>query len=246
MQLTTHRKGTPMTPHATSTPQDASTGLAAYIDHTLLKPEASEADILQLCKEAAEHHFKSVCVNPLWVETAKRALRGTGVLTCAVVGFPLGANNTDVKVFEARGATMDGADEVDMVINIAAARALDKETLVNDISAVAEVVHGEESLLKVIIETSLLSDAEKVLACQAAVEAGADYVKTSTGFNGGGATAQDVALMRQTVGPDIGVKASGGVRSREKAEEMIAAGATRIGTSSGIAIVTGAQGTGSY
>ncbi|MDQ0279341.1 deoxyribose-phosphate aldolase [Arthrobacter silviterrae] len=235
-----------MTPHASSTPQDASTGLAAYIDHTLLKPEASEADILQLCKEAAEHHFKSVCVNPLWVETAKRALRGTGVLTCAVVGFPLGANNTDVKVFEARGATMDGADEVDMVINIAAARALDKETLVNDISAVAEVVHGEESLLKVIIETSLLSDAEKVLACQAAVEAGADYVKTSTGFNGGGATAQDVALMRQTVGPDIGVKASGGVRSREKAEEMIAAGATRIGTSSGIAIVTGAQGTGSY
>lgn len=235
-----------MTPHATSTPQDASTGLAAYIDHTLLKPEASEADILQLCKEAAEHHFKSVCVNPLWVETAKRALRGTGVLTCAVVGFPLGANNTDVKVFEARGATMDGADEVDMVINIAAARALDKEALVNDISAVAEVVHGEESLLKVIIETSLLSDAEKVLACQAAVEAGADYVKTSTGFNGGGATAQDVALMRQTVGPDIGVKASGGVRSREKAEEMIAAGATRIGTSSGIAIVTGAQGTGSY
>ncbi|MCU6482353.1 deoxyribose-phosphate aldolase [Arthrobacter sp. A2-55] len=235
-----------MTPHASSTPQDASTGLAAYIDHTLLKPEASEADILQLCKEAAEHHFKSVCVNPLWVETAKRALRGTGVLTCAVVGFPLGANNTDVKVFEARGATMDGADEVDMVINIAAARALDKETLVNDISAVAEVVHGEESLLKVIIETSLLSDAEKVLACQAAVEAGADYVKTSTGFNGGGATAQDVALMRQTVGPNIGVKASGGVRSREKAEEMIAAGATRIGTSSGIAIVTGAQGTGSY
>src|SRR6185312_4765564 len=155
-------------------------------------------------------------------------------------------HNTDVKVFEARGATMDGADEVDMVINIASARALDREALVSDISAVAEVVHAEDSILKVIIETSLLSDDEKVLACQAAVEAGADFVKTSTGFNGGGATAQDVALMRQTVGPDIGVKASGGVRTREKAEEMIAAGATRIGTSSGIAIVTGGAGTSSY
>ncbi|ALE91544.1 deoxyribose-phosphate aldolase [Arthrobacter alpinus] len=229
-----------------TTPQDAHPELAAFIDHTLLKPEASREDILRLCREAAEHHFKAVCVNPLWVETAKLALRGTGVLTCTVIGFPLGANNTDVKVFEARGATMDGADEVDMVINIAAARALDKETLVNDISAVAEVVHGEDSLLKVIIETSLLSDAEKVLACQAALEAGADYVKTSTGFNGGGATAQDVALMRQTVGPQLGVKASGGVRTVEKALQMIDAGATRIGTSSGIAIVTGAQSTASY
>ncbi|WP_287930933.1 deoxyribose-phosphate aldolase [Arthrobacter sp.] len=235
-----------MTPHATSKPQDATSGLAKYIDHTLLKPEASEADILRLCREAAEHHFKSVCVNPVWVKTANRALLGTGVLTCAVVGFPLGAHNTDVKVFEARGATMDGADEVDMVINIAAARALDKDSLVSDISAVAEVVHGEESILKVIIETSLLSDAEKVLACQAAVEAGADFVKTSTGFNGGGATAADVALMRQTVGPDIGVKASGGVRSLEKAQEMLDAGATRIGTSSGIAIVTGAASTEAY
>ncbi|MGA7205762.1 MAG: deoxyribose-phosphate aldolase [Specibacter sp.] len=235
-----------MTPNATSTPQDANSGLAAYIDHTLLKPEASEADILRVCQEAAQYHFKSVCVNPVWVKTVNRALLGTGVLTCAVIGFPLGANNTDVKVFEARGATMDGADEVDMVINIAAARALDKETLISDISAVAEVVHAEDSLLKVIIETSLLSDAEKVLACQAAVEAGADYVKTSTGFNGGGATAADVALMRQTVGPDIGVKASGGVRSLETAREMIAAGATRIGTSSGIAIVSGGTGTSSY
>lgn len=220
--------------------------LAAYIDHTLLKPEASEAEILQLCKEAAEHHFKSVCVNPVWVKTAKKALQGTGVLTCTVIGFPLGSHNTDVKVFEARGATMDGADELDMVINIAAARALDRDALVSDISAVAEVVHAEDSLLKVIIETSLLSDAEKVLACEAAVEAGADFVKTSTGFNGGGATASDVALMRQTVGPDVGVKASGGVRSVEKAREMINAGATRIGTSSGVAIVGGSAGTGSY
>lgn len=225
---------------------DSTGGLAAYIDHTLLAPEASRADILRLCREAASHNFKSVCVNPVWVETAKKALLGTGVLTCTVVGFPLGAHNTDVKVFEARGATMDGADEVDMVINIAAARALDKETLVSDISAVAEIVAEADSLLKVIIETSLLSDEEKILACQAAVEAGADFVKTSTGFNGGGATAQDVALMRRTVGPSVGVKASGGIRSREKALEMIAAGATRIGTSSGIAIVTGGAGTGSY
>lgn len=220
--------------------------LARYIDHTLLAPEASRDDILRLCKEAAEHHFKSVCVNPVWVEAAKKALLGTGVLTCTVVGFPLGTHNTDVKVFEARGATMDGADEIDMVINIASARALDRDALVSDISAVAEVVHEADSLLKVIIETSLLSDGEKILACQAAVEAGADFVKTSTGFNGGGATAQDVALMRETVGPDIGVKASGGVRTREKALEMIQAGATRIGTSSGIAIVTGGAGASSY
>lgn len=220
--------------------------LAAYIDHTLLAPQASEAEILTLCGEAKEHHFKSVCVNPIWVETAKKALRGSGVLTCTVIGFPLGTHNTDVKVFEARGATMDGADEVDMVINIAAARALDKEALVGDISAVAEVVHAEDSVLKVIIETSLLSDAEKVFACEAAVEAGADFVKTSTGFNGGGATASDVALMRETVGPDIGVKASGGVRTAEKAYEMIAAGATRIGTSSGVAIVGGSAGAGTY
>jgi deoxyribose-phosphate aldolase len=229
-----------------SSANSAGTSMASYIDHTLLKPEASEADILKLCAEAAEYHFKSVCVNPVWVKTAHRALRGTGVLTCTVVGFPLGASNTDVKVFEARGATLDGADEVDMVINIAAARALDKGALVDEISAIAEAVHGDDSLLKVIIETSLLSDAEKVLACEAAVEAGADFVKTSTGFNGGGATAADVALMRATVGPDIGVKASGGVRSREDADAMIAAGATRIGASSGIAIVTGGQGTSAY
>ncbi|WP_207346157.1 deoxyribose-phosphate aldolase [Arthrobacter sp. E3] len=228
------------------TGEDAPNDLARYIDHTLLAPEASRADILRLCKEAAAHHFKSVCVNPVWVETVKKALLGSGVLTCTVVGFPLGTHNTDVKVFEARGATMDGADEIDMVINIASARALDREALVSDISAVAEVVHGEESILKVIIETALLSDDEKILACEAAVEAGADFVKTSTGFSGGGATTQDVALMRKAVGPDIGVKASGGVRSREQALEMIAAGATRIGTSAGIAIVTGGTGTSNY
>lgn len=229
---------------ATHTPDAA--GIAAYIDHTLLKPEAGEADVLKVCSEASEYHFKSVCVNPIWVKTVHNALKGSGVLTCSVIGFPLGATPTDVKVFEARGATLDGADEIDMVINIAAARALDKGALVDDISAVAEVVHGANAILKVIIETALLNEEQKVLACRAAVEAGADFVKTSTGFNGGGATAEDVALMRATVGPDLGVKASGGVRTLADAQAMIAAGATRIGASSGIAIVNGEQGSSSY
>ncbi|MET3720277.1 MULTISPECIES: deoxyribose-phosphate aldolase [unclassified Arthrobacter] len=220
--------------------------IASYIDHTLLKPEASDADILKVCAEAAEYRFKSVCVNPLWVKTVKTALKGSGVLTCSVVGFPMGATPSDVKAFEARGAVLDGADEIDMVINIAAARAGDKGALVEDISAVAEAVHASGAMLKVIIETVLLTDDQKVLACQAAVEAGADFVKTSTGFNGGGATAEDIALMRRTVGPDLGVKASGGVRSLADAQAMIAAGATRIGASSGIAIVKGEQGSAGY
>lgn len=228
-------------------PADAATGnLAQFIDHTLLKPEAGETDILKVCSEAAEYGFKSVCVNPVWVKTVKTALKGSGVLTCSVVGFPLGATPTDVKAFEARGAVLDGADEVDMVINIASARAGDKGALVDDITAVAEAVHAGGAILKVIIETALLTDDQKVLACQAAIEAGADFVKTSTGFNGGGATAEDIALMRRTVGPDVGVKASGGVRSREDAQAMIAAGATRIGASSGIAIVKGEQGSSAY
>lgn len=220
--------------------------IASFIDHTLLKPEASEADVLKVCGEAVNYEFRSVCVNPIWVKTVHQALRNSPVLTCSVVGFPLGATPTDVKVFEARGATLDGADEVDMVINIAAARASNRGALVDDISAVAEAVHAGGAILKVIIETSLLDDAQKVIACEAAVEAGADFVKTSTGFNGGGATTADVALMRATVGPSVGVKASGGVRSREDAEAMIAAGASRIGASSGIAIVTGSTGTSAY
>jgi deoxyribose-phosphate aldolase len=220
--------------------------IASYIDHTLLKPEASEAEILKVCAEAAEYGFKSVCVNPVWVKTVKNALRGTSVLTCSVVAFPFGATPSDVKAFEARGAVLDGADEVDMVIDIAAARAADKGALVDDITAVAEVVHAEDAILKVIIETALLSEEQKVLACEAAVEAGADFVKTSTGFNGGGATVKDVALMRRTVGPGMGVKASGGVRSLADAQAMIAAGATRIGASSGIAIVKGEQGSSAY
>lgn len=241
-----------MSNEATPSVQTTATGaagsgsIASYIDHTLLKPEAGEADVLQVCAEAAEYGFKSVCVNPIWVKTVKTALRGTGVLTCSVVGFPLGATPTDVKTFEARGAVLDGADEVDMVINIAAARAGDKGALIEDISSVAEAVHASGAILKVIIETALLTDSQKVTACEAAVEAGADFVKTSTGFNGGGATAEDIALMRATVGPGLGVKASGGVRSLADAQAMIAAGATRIGASSGIAIVKGEQGSSSY
>ena len=224
----------------------APANIASYIDHTLLKPEASEADVLKVCAEAVDYKFKSVCVNPVWVKTVTKALKGSGVLTCSVIGFPLGATPSDVKAFEARGAVLDGADEIDMVINMASARANDKGALVDDIRAVSEVVHAGEAILKVIIETSMLSDEQKVIACEAAVEAGADFVKTSTGFNGGGATVEDVALMRKTVGPDLGVKASGGVRSLADAQAMIAAGATRIGASSGIAIVKGEQGSSAY
>ena len=238
--------GTASSPAGTPGERAGAQGIASFIDHTLLKPEASEAEILKVCAEAAEYRFKSVCVNPVWVKTVKTALKGSGVLTCSVIGFPLGATPTDVKTFEARGAVLDGADEIDMVINIAAARAGDKGALVEDISAVAEAVHASGAALKVIIETVFLSDDQKVLACQAAVEAGADFVKTSTGFSGGGATAEDIALMRRTVGPDLGVKASGGVRSLADAQAMIAAGATRIGASSGIAIVKGEQGSTSY
>jgi deoxyribose-phosphate aldolase len=211
--------------------------LAQYIDHTLLKPQASRQDILDLCAEAAEAKVKSVCVNPRWVSTVHGALAGSGVLTCTVAGFPLGATTTAVKVAEASGAVAEGADEVDMVIDIAAARAGEHEALVADIRAVAEAVHAGGAILKVIIETCLLDEAAKELACRAAVEAGADFVKTSTGFSTGGATVEDVALMRRVVGPEIGVKASGGVRTRQDALAMIEAGATRIGASSALAIL---------
>lgn len=220
--------------------------IAAYIDHTLLKPEASREQILQVAAEAREYGFASVCVNPVWVTTVAEALAGSPAKTCTVIGFALGATTTATKAFEATNAVDNGADEVDMVIDIAAARAGERERLVTDIRAVAEVAHAKGAILKVIIETSLLDDAAKVLACEAAVEAGADFVKTSTGFNGGGATVADVALMRATVGPDIGVKASGGVRSYEDAAALIEAGATRIGASSGIAIVNGGASSASY
>ncbi|MGO3089209.1 MAG: deoxyribose-phosphate aldolase [Galactobacter sp.] len=220
--------------------------LAGYIDHTLLKPEASREQILNLCAEADRYGFASVCVNPVWVTTAAETLKDSASKTCTVIGFPLGAGTTATKVFEATKAADDGADELDMVIDIAAARAGDREALVRDIRAVAEVAHAKDKLLKVIIETCLLDHDAKVLACEASVEAGADFVKTSTGFNGPGANVDDVALMRATVGPDLGVKASGGVRSREDALAMVAAGATRIGASSGIAIVEGGTSSASY
>lgn len=220
--------------------------IAAYIDHTLLKPDASREDILRIADEAARYRFKSVCVNPLWVATVARALAGSGVLTCSVIGFPFGATTTASKAFEARGTIADGAAEIDMVIDIAAAKRGDRAALVADIGGVAREVHDGGAILKVIIETSLLDDAQKVLACEAAVEAGADFVKTSTGFAGGGATVADIELMRRAVGPELGVKASGGVRSLADARALIAAGATRLGASSGVAIVEGEQGTTGY
>lgn len=211
--------------------------LASYIDHTLLKPEASREQIATLCAEAKQYGFASVCTNPLWAGFVREQLAGSDVLTCVVVGFPLGASATEVKAFETATAVAAGAQEIDMVIDIAAARAGERETLEQDIAAVAEAAHAGGAALKVIIETCLLTDEQKVLACQAAVAAGADFVKTSTGFSTAGATVADVRLMRETVGPDIGVKASGGIRTREDALAMLEAGASRIGASSGPALV---------
>lgn len=211
--------------------------LAAMIDHTILAPNASEADVRKLCAEAREYGFASVCANPVWAPVLAEELKGSKSLACVVVGFPFGASAPEVKAFEAKTAVAAGAQEVDMVINIAAAIAEDRAALLEDISAVAQTCHAGGAHLKVIIETSELTDDQKVLACEVAVEAGADFVKTSTGYSSSGATASDIALMRKTVGPDIGVKASGGVRTREQALEMIHAGANRIGASKGIAII---------
>lgn len=213
--------------------------LAKLIDHTALKPETTKAQITQLCKEAKEYGFASVCVNPTWVKLAAELLAGSDVKVCTVIGFPLGANTSVVKAFEAKDAIANGAGEVDMVINIAALKDKDDTLVESDIRAVVEAANG--TLVKVIIETSLLSDEEKVRACEIAVKAGTDFVKTSTGFSTGGATKEDVALMRKTVGPTIGVKASGGVRTKQDVEDMVAAGATRIGASAGVAIVSGDQ-----
>ncbi len=212
--------------------------LAKMIDHTLLKPDATEAQIRQLCAEAREHQFMSVCVNPHWVPLCAELLRGTDVRVCTVIGFPLGANRSEIKAVEAEDAVARGAREVDMVINVGALKSGQRDVVLNDIKSVVSAVAGE-GLVKVIIETGLLTDDEKVLACQLAQEAGADFVKTSTGFGAGGATVHDVALMRRTVGPAMGVKASGGVRDLAAALAMIEAGATRIGASAGVAIVTG-------
>lgn len=215
--------------------------VAGYIDHTLLAPNASREQIVQICAEAKHYGFKSVCVNPLWVSTVARELAGSQVLTCSVIGFPLGASTTDTKVFETTNAIADGANEIDMVIDIAAALRGDGDALVNDIFAVAQAAHKGDAILKVIIEACLLTEEAKVLACQSAKAAGADFVKTSTGFSTGGATVEDVELMRRTVGEQMGVKASGGVRTLETARAMIAAGATRLGSSSGVAILEGGQ-----
>jgi deoxyribose-phosphate aldolase len=215
---------------------------ASLIDHTLLKPEATESDIKKLCAEAAEFGFASVCVNPGWVQKAASFLKGTGVPVCTVIGFPLGATLPDVKAYEARRSIFNGAGEVDMVINIGALKSGDDCLVEDDIKAVADAAHENHILCKVIIETALLTDDEKVRACLAAKNAGADFVKTSTGFAKGGATADDVALMRRTVGSELGVKASGGVKGIEDARAMFEAGATRIGASVGVKIAQEASG----
>ena len=211
---------------------------AKMIDHTLLKTEAQKADLDKLLKEAKEYQFASVCVSPIWVSYAAEKLKGTGVKTCTVIGFPQGATPSAVKAFEAKTAIEDGAEEVDMVIPVGRLKDQDYDYVRADIKSVVDAAKGK-ALTKVIIETCLLTDEEKRIACRLAQEAGADFVKTSTGFSTGGAVADDVRLMRETVGEKMGVKASGGVRSRVDAEEMGAAGATRLGTSSGVKIVAG-------
>ncbi len=223
----------------------ATTNIAAMIDHTLLKPEATRQQIESLCQEAKEYKFASVCVNPTWVSTAKELLQGSGVMVCTVIGFPLGATTPETKAFETKNAIENGAEEVDMVINIGALKDHNDELVEKDIRAVVEAAKGKAHT-KVIIETSLLTKEEKIRACELSVKAGADFVKTSTGFSTGGATAEDIALMRKTVGPELGVKASGGVRSTEDVHKMIEAGATRIGASSSIAIVNGLTVTSDY
>ncbi|MHB0830029.1 deoxyribose-phosphate aldolase [Bacillus licheniformis] len=212
--------------------------IARMIDHTTLKPDTVKSEIEALCKEARVYGFASVCVNPCWVKLCAELLKESEVKVCTVIGFPLGAASPETKAFETRQAIADGAGEVDMVINIGALKDRDTGTVEHDIRAVTDAADGK-ALVKVIIETSLLTDEEKRLACEPAVKAGADFVKTSTGFSGGGATVRDIKLMREAVGPDIGVKASGGVRDKESALAMIEAGATRIGASAGVSIVKG-------
>ena len=210
---------------------------ASMIDHTLLKADATRSQIEKLCSEASEFEFASVCVNPTWVKYSAELLKDSKVKVCTVIGFPLGASTSEVKAFETKNAIANGAEEIDMVINIGALKNQEFDLVREDIKQVVDAANG--TLVKVIIETCLLSDEEKVKACELSVEAGADFVKTSTGFSTGGATAQDVALMRKTVGPTVGVKASGGVRNLQDMQKMIEAGATRIGASSGVAIING-------
>jgi deoxyribose-phosphate aldolase len=218
-------------------PQDLN--LAKMIDHTLLKPDATPDQIAQLCFEARKYGFATVCVNPAWAKLCAQLLEGSPVKVCTVIGFPLGASNSEVKAFETQKAVAEGATEIDMVINIGALKGRDLDTVARDIRAVVNAAHAKGAIVKVIIEAVLLTDEEKTIACLLSKEAGADFVKTSTGFASGGATAHDVALMRRTVGPEMGVKAAGGVRTYEDAEAMIKAGATRIGASAGVKIVQG-------
>jgi deoxyribose-phosphate aldolase len=223
----------------------APSGVARLIDHTLLTPDATRQDIERLCREAAEFRFATVCVNPTWAAACASLLRGTPVLVCSVVGFPLGATTPDVKHYETRRAIFDGAREIDMVINIGALKSGDLRTVERDIDAVAAPCRDCGVVSKVIIEAAYLTDEEKVTACTLAKAAGADFVKTSTGFGPGGATVADVALMRRVVGAEMGVKAAGGVRDLESLKAMVAAGATRIGASAGIQIVREGSGTNS-
>ena len=216
--------------------------VAGMIDHTLLKPDATKREIETLCSEAKEFGFASVCVNPTWVATCARLVRGSSVAVCSVVGFPLGATTADTKQYETRRAIFDGAREIDMVINVGALKSGDLHLVESDIRAVTSACRETNVLSKVIIETALLTDEEKVTACTLAKAAAADFVKTSTGFGPGGATAEDVALMRRIVGEDMGIKASGGVRTLEGVKAMVAAGATRIGASAGVRIVQQSRG----
>lgn len=222
----------------------AASSLAGRIDHTILAPGATRADVERVCGEALEHRFASVCVNSRWVPLVSSALQGSGVLTCSVVGFPLGAMSSHAKAAETRDAVGNGADEIDMVLDVGDLKGGDLQAVEADIAAVVHAAQGRP--VKVIIETCLLDDDEKVLACLLAVRAGAAYVKTSTGFSTAGATVEDIALMRAVVGDALGVKASGGVRTTADAEAMIAAGADRIGASASVAIVGGSAGASSY
>jgi deoxyribose-phosphate aldolase len=217
--------------------------VARYIDHTLLKPDASQAQIAQLCEEARQYRFATVCVNPTNVRLCSQLLRGSGVGVCVVVGFPLGATPAKVKCYEAQQAINDGATEVDMVINVGALKSREYELVEQDIAAVTRTCHNNGASCKVIIEAALLTDDEKIKACQLSKAAGADYVKTSTGFGPGGATLHDVALMRQTVGPEMGIKAAGGIRTYQDTVAMLKAGATRIGASASVKIVQAAKAT---
>jgi deoxyribose-phosphate aldolase len=219
--------------------------LAGMIDHTILKPEASQEQVKSVCEEALKYNFASVCVNPGQVPFVAEMLKGSEVKVCTVIGFPLGANTSSVKAFETSEAIKHGAQEVDMVINIGRLKDKDYDYVREDIKAVVDAAKGK-ALTKVILETCLLTDEEKVIACKLSKEAGADFVKTSTGFSKGGATYEDIKLMRETVGPELGVKASGGVRSYEDAARMIEAGATRIGASASIAICEGGEGSSNY